>query len=508
MPPTTPEDARFAELQRRLRWQVETLFADPKEPRTVVVVPSLSVDAEVLASISGVQYYEERLLCLLMLLRLPRTKVIFVTSQPVHQTVIDYYLHLLPGVPTAHALSRLELFCAYDASPVPLTQKILERPRLLERIRTAIPDLERAHMTCFNVTELERSLSLKLGIPLYGCDPSLLFLGSKSGSRQVFKEADVPAPAGFEGLRDEDDLAEALATLKGENPDLRRAAVKLNEGFSGKGNAVFSFEDGPERSLKTWVAQQLERRLEFEAQDMTWEIFLAKFRDMTGVAEAWIVGEQVASPSVQCRINPLGQPEVISTHDQVLGGPNGQVFIGATFPAAKAYRLSLQEAGLRVARVLAGRGVVGRFGVDFISVKRGVAWEHFAIEINLRKGGTTHPFLMLQYLTDGHYDAATGEFKTPDGQARSYYAVDNLHHPSYQGLTPGDLIDIAVVHNLHFHGAAQQGVVFHLIGALSEFGKLGVVCVGDSLTRAKALYKGTVDTLNRAVGLDEVDLER
>ena len=396
MLPSNTEAVRFAALQKQLRWQVETIFPDPKAPRTVVVIPSMSVDAEVLANISGVQYYEERLLCLLMLLRLPRTKVIFVTSQPLHKTIVDYYLHLLPGVPMAHALNRLELFCAYDASPVPLTQKILDRPRLLERIRAAILDPERSHITCFNVSELERSLALKLGIPLYGCDPAMLSLGTKSGSRQVFRAAGVPAPAGFEELRDEDDLAEALATLKGENPALQRAAVKLNDGFSGKGNAVFSFEGSPERSLKGWVAGQLEKRLEFEAEDMTWELFLNKFKEMTGIAKAWISGGHIASPSVQCRINPLGQAEVISTHDQVLGGPNGQVFIGATFPAAKAYRLSLQAAGLRVARVLAEYGVIGRFGVDFISVKRGAAWEHFAIEINLRKGGTTHPFLMLQ----------------------------------------------------------------------------------------------------------------
>ena len=89
---------------------------------------------------------------------------------------------------------------------------------------------------------------------------------------------------------------------------------------------------------------------------------------------------------------------------------------------------------------------------------------------------------------------------------RSYYAVDNLHHPSYQGLTPGDLIDIAVINDLHFHGAAQQGVVFHLIGALSEFGKLGVVCVGDTLDQAHALYRSTVATLNEAVGVHAIEI--
>ena len=119
------------------------------------------------------------------------------------------------------------------------------------------------------------------------------------------------------------------------------------------------------------------------------------------------------------------------------------------------------------------------------------------IEINLRKGGTTHPFLMLQFLTDGRFDTEKGEFLTPAGQPRCYYASDNLESDRYRGLTPYDLVDIAVVNGLHFHAATGEGVVFHLIGALSEFGKLGVVCIGQTQQRADALYRTTVDVLNR-----------
>ena len=52
-----------------------------------------------MARITGVPYYEERMLCMLLLLRLPRTRVIYVTSKPIAEPIVDYYLHLLPGVP-------------------------------------------------------------------------------------------------------------------------------------------------------------------------------------------------------------------------------------------------------------------------------------------------------------------------------------------------------------------------------------------------------------------------
>ena len=156
-----PEVRSFRDLQGRLP-QVFQSFSAPEAPRTVLIVPSLSLDQEVLAKISGVHHYEERMLCLLLLLRLPRTRVIYVSSRPIPEPIIDYYLHLLPGIPAQHAKGRLTLLSCYDGSPVALTAKMLERPRLLQRIREAIPDPASAYMTCFNVTELERTLALEL----------------------------------------------------------------------------------------------------------------------------------------------------------------------------------------------------------------------------------------------------------------------------------------------------------------------------------------------------------
>src|SRR6185503_20112620 len=180
--------------------------------------------------------------CLLMLLRHPRTNVVYVTSQPIAPSVVDYYLHLLPGIPVTHARRRLTLLSCYDSSRETLTEKILSRPRLIEHIRAAIPNDRLAHMTCFNATPFERTLAVRLGIPIYGCDPDLRHLGTKSGSREVMRRAGVAIPPGFEHLRDAHDVARALAELKRLEPSLRRAVVKLNEGFSGEGNATFSYD--------------------------------------------------------------------------------------------------------------------------------------------------------------------------------------------------------------------------------------------------------------------------
>lgn len=496
-PGTADELARFRALQARFARSFSRIFDDPAAPRTVLIVPSLSFDAEVIEKITGVHHYEERMLCLLLLLRMPRTHVIYVTSAPISETIIDYYLHLLPGVPGVHARRRLTLVSCNDASPSALTRKILERPRVLERIRAAIADPEAAHMTCIMVTDLERRLSLALGVPVYGCDPELLSLGSKSGSRKIFRAAGVELPFGFEDLHDADDLVRALAELKRARPRLVRAVVKLNDGFSGEGNACFDFRGAPAgATLLDWIRTRLPQ-LQFSARGMGWELYERKLRAMGGIVEEFIAGNVKRSPSAQFRIDPLGACTAVSTHEQVLGGANGQIFLGCRFPADSAYRLEIQERTARIAQVLAGKGVLGRFGVDFISVREPAGWRHYAIEINLRKGGTTHPFLMLQFLTDGQYRPETGEFLTPAGSPRWYYASDNLESERYRGLTPYDLVDIAVVNGLHFHAATGEGVAFHLIGALSEFGKLGVVCIGQSEQRADELYQRTVAVLDR-----------
>lgn len=488
----------FSQLQQKLRSVYERTFPDRLAHRTIVVIPSLTLHPSELAKISGVHHYEERMLALLMLLQYPNTQLIYVTSQSISQTVIDYFLHLLPGIPFTHARRRLHLFDCNDASSLPLVRKILDRPRLIHKIREAIPDPETAHISCFNCTTLESELASRLGIPLYATDPKYLKFGSKSGSRQVLAAAGLCLPEGFENVPDEAGIVDCLVRLKQRHPDLKKAVIKLNEGFSGEGNATFSYADCPDSGIENWIRSEISRHVHFEAVNETWDDFMDKFRSMEGIVEAFVDGDEKTSPSVQCRINPLSEVEVISTHDQILGGPSGQVYLGCTFPANSEYRLALQDAGRRVGEVLRDEGVIGRFGIDFISVREATGWKHYAIEINLRKGGTTHPYMMLQFLTHGQFDDATGEFLVPGGESRCYISSDNLCSEDYRGLCPDDLIDIVVEQDLHFHSTIQEGVVFHLIGALSEFGKLGVVCIAKDLDKAREYYHQTMEALESA----------
>ena len=111
------------------------------------------------------------------------------------------------------------------------------------------------------------------------------------------------------------------------------------------------------------------------------------------------------------RVLPDGAVELLSTHDQLLGGASGQSYLGCVFPADPAYAAADRRAGDggRPAAGGAGRArpVRGRLRRG---ARRDGGWTPYAIELNLRKGGTTHPFLTLQFLTGGAYDGDAGLF--------------------------------------------------------------------------------------------------
>jgi hypothetical protein len=495
MPPTLADmdgaarDERFAHLQRRMPsvWAAMRLDLDDE---SVVVIPSVTPSA---AAASGTltQAYEERFLFLLLLLRQPRLRMIYVTSMPVDPRIVEYYLALLPGVIPSHALARLTLLSVGDASMRPLSVKLLERPQLLASIAARIPNREHSHLIPYNTTELERDIAVTLGIPMYGADPGLAPLGTKTGCRRLFGDVGVQYPLGAEDLHSLDEVAAAITTMLETRPAMRQVIVKLNDGVSGTGNALVDLTGVIESPLAERYDAILARvrDMQFEASFISFDWYVAKLESDGGIVEERIVGEELLSPSVQLRVLPDGTVELLSTHDQLLGGASGQSYLGCTFPADPAYSRLISDPARAIGERLAEEGVIGRFAIDFVVVRDAAGtWSPYAIELNLRKGGTTHPFLTLQFLTDGSYDGASGRFVTRDGHEKHLVATDHLESDDLRALTIGDLFDAVARHGLHYDQSRQAGIVFHMISSLTEIGRVGMTAVGDSPAEAMDLY--------------------
>jgi hypothetical protein len=484
----------YAELQDTLRafWPQVTLRSIGDIERAVVVVHSLPPEIpDTLAPVFPA--YEERFLCLVLsLLRAPRSRVIYVTSQPIHPRVLDYFFALVPELDTPEARSRFASVSLVDGRNEPLTKKLLARPGAIRRIRELVGEPEFATIIPFAMTEHEVELAVRLGIPIYGCDPALGWLGTKTGSRRVFAEEDVPHPLGLD-VGGRGDLGAALRELRGRRPGARGAVLKLDRGVSGLGNALVDLAalDGDVRGA-----------LDLEDPDATVEEYLDELDEQGGIVEERIQGDDFRSPSVQLRVSPAGQVDIMSTHDQVLGGPHGQTYFGCHFPADEEYAARLAVEGLKVGRRLAREGVIGRAAVDFVAVREDGEWSPYALEINLRCGGTTHPLFALTTLTDGAYDALAGEWRTRLGHVKHYVATDHLDNPAYETLTPDDLLDVVAERGLGWDTESETGVVLHMVSALAVAGRIGLTAIGDTLDEARRHYYDVKAAVDAAAGAD------
>ncbi|WP_327087542.1 peptide ligase PGM1-related protein [Nonomuraea sp. NBC_01738] len=434
---------------------------------TLVVVPSLSLPQDELRRITGARCYEERLLFLLLTLRRPGVNVIYLSSAPVDPDIVAYYFSFLPD--PQEAAKRLRMITLDDPCAQPLTKTLLSRPDVIEQVREAIDG--DAWLVPFVLSELEEELAALLNVPLYGPATSLAYYGSKSGSREVGLEAAVPMARGFGDLRTRAEIEDAVFSLPGE-----RVIVKLNDGYSGLGNAIVPKDD--------WG------RTRFSADGETWESFGAKFLERGGVVEEYIEHRPLYYPSALARITPGGHSDVVATHDQVLGGPNADVYQGCTFPARTEYRAEVGESAARIAAILADRGVVGLFGMDFFAMKTDAGYAALLCEINLRIGGTTHPFGAALLTTGASYDPGSGLLM--DGDRPKYYtATDNCAAPCLRGRTPGDVVRTVERLGLGFDQERRTGNVLHLLGAIPEHGKLGFTSIGDSREEADELHRIT-----------------
>lgn len=455
-----------------------------RRAQTVVVVPSRTIE-KFHEPPAETQAYEERLLCLLLTLRDPAVHVVYVTSNPVADAIVDYYLGLLPAEIVPSARERLTMISADDPSVRPLSAKLLERPTLLTRIRWAIEDHEDAYLVPYVTTELEYALGRELDLPVQGADPALAYLGTKSGGRELFARAGVAHPLGIEHVAGRTDVIAAIARLRAVRPRLGQVVVKLNDGVSGEGNAIVELRNLPRPGARTEIARIGERvdAMRLQASGVAPHEYFERLERGGGIVEERIVARELRSPSVQLELAPAGAI-VVSTHDQIL---SDDMCVGCRFPAEPLYARAITEAAERIGAELVAAGAIGRAAIDFIVARhRSGSWSAYAIEINLRKGATTHPLYALELVTGGAYDAEAAVFRTADGSSRHYVATDYLASPRLAALGEGALFALADRPRLDPDGC---GVVFHMLSALTELGRIGMTVIGRTAADAQERFE-------------------
>lgn len=484
------------ELQRRLHLWNRTAKNGKRAGHTVLAVPSLSLPFFGIRSAEQLLHYEERIFYLFHILRNPLNRLIVVTSSPITESLVSYLLQLVPGVPHSHARNRLHLIHLQDNSAKPLTQKILERPALQERLRRLLSKSPRSSISCYNVTHLEEELAFRLQAPLHGPRAEHLRLTSNSGSRQLFQTLGLPHPKGAANLNYIGEVARELVKLAAENPSLTRAALKHNFSISGFGNAVIDLtelqealagEPDLDNPFHRWVTDSIPGWTRLVHARQNWESYLERLQLEGGVLEEFVEGDPC---SVQVRIDLDGTVDVIGTHEELMGGANAQVYFGCRFPASSRLTAALGEMGQKLGAWMASQGVVGRFTANFLATpKDGERLDAlYGVDVHLRKGNTTLPLRTLQLLSGGSYHAERGVFIDEHGRDLCYLSSDHFGAGQFRGMVPRDLLEIVTCSRHHYSSASHTGAVFHMLNGISELGQVGITCIERDHEHAERLF--------------------
>ena len=202
---------------------------------------------------------------------------------------------------------------------------------------------------------------------------------------------------------------------------------------------------------------------------------------------------------------------MLSTHEQILGGPHGLSYQGCLTARRARVRGRISDDALAIGRFLAGAGRDRAVRRSTSSPPAPVTpGRPYALEINLRNGGTTHPFLTLQALTNGLYDTPRSTF-TADGKAKFYVATDHLENPAYARLTTDDFLDLLPRHDLAWDHERLTGAVFHLASAIGGMGIVGLTAIGDTREGAQATFdraRAALDAEAAMLAGPDVSLER
>ena len=352
--------------------------------------------------------------------------MVYVTSQPVHPLILEYYFQLLAGIPASHARARLTLLCAHDASPRFAHGKDPRAAAPDPRIRYGIADPSRAFLTVFNATPLERRLAVLLGIPLNGVDPALV------GPRhEVRKPEGVPggrrrAPRGLRG-----------PPLRGGPGRGARRAARRRPGISPRGREIrgellrrgqrhLPIPGGRRARRPSGRARRANlRRTGRDGRDLPPEVRRDRAASSRSSWSAPSRPRRACSSASTPRERSCSSPPTTRSS----AARRARCTRAAVFPAADPYRREIRRLrGESVGRVLARKGVVSRLGVDFFAGRAADSdrWETCALEINLRIGGTTHPFLALQFLTGGKLEPNRPLPLALRPSPKFYRSTDNL----------------------------------------------------------------------------------
>jgi hypothetical protein len=448
--------------------------ADPGGPPHIrIVLPSVNYSDGLLGALPYFRYFGERSLADLPVLRDPDVRVVVVTSEPIDPWIVDRTLaDLSRGDSAAHRDMARRIVCLVPRASAggSLADAVLADPTTMTRLHAELRGAGSALLVNFSGSQATDDLAVRLGIPVEEGPAAMADRwGTKAASKTVFRQAGVPCPAGtLDVVRTVEAATRAAVALATAPSAPARVIVRLDatDWASGLGNAVVrssTLRDGGD--LRTSV----------ESLAQSWNAYCHELALCGAIVEEYIEGA-TSAPSTQGRIARDGTVEILAAHEQIL--VDG-AYRGVRFPVPPAIAATLTSATKRIGDTLAGHGVRGSFGTDFmVAGSRAVA-----TEINLRKVGPTHVIKAVSALADARPARPKASLGAPVA-----YVHRRLFHPHVlTSLTAPRALDVLLQAGLLYAPARRAGALLHIMGALRPAGFVETTCVASNLEEADQL---------------------
>lgn len=462
----------------------EVLYgAEPASPPTIVSVQSVSLGGLTSRYLRGLNHFEERNFYQVDLLRGGGTCVM-VLSDDVDSAFMQYAIRRAAGacgLAADEVHRRLRIVKVPTDGCTSLSRLLLEDFHAFAALKEALADLEGPVLDFWNVSEDEVALAAALRLPYLGLPPRMLEADSKSGSRALFESQGIPMPAGYRGIGNLREARASLRTLARETA-AGSFLIKLDREEAGNGIARVRREMLDASEGEFIAGLEISKRIPVEA-------FLHQLGAQGCVVEEFIEAPFTAFPSVKMNVLPDGRVLNLATHDQVL---SGMAYAGSRFPADAGYRKALIAFGRKIATAMSASGVRGIVSADFVATRDTPTgtWTLRGLEVNARKGATTHPYCWTRLLTASTYDADAGVLRTSEGPV-AYRSSEYIQAPGLSRVDPSELIAALEEDGLDFDPATGSGVLVHMATTLRDFSKFGATFIGRGRQEVDRLHDRT-----------------
>lgn len=450
-------------------WQVMPAAWD-----TLVYVPSIALGPLTRRHLAGLDYFQERNYYLAAGVREPDTQIIFVLSRAMQDDLLDAHLDLLRRTLALSqaSLARIHVLKVEQPPDRSLSAALLADKASLERLRTLLQS-RRAGFDFWTVGEDEIALAGAFGLPYIGMPPDRAGADSKATAKRMFRQAGVQTPPDFGVFHDLSSLWRACAD--GTFSPARTVLLKLNSEEGGNGIARLPLD----ADLST--AQAMRSAIAIDKPYIQLAEFEEQMALQGALVETFLDDNVIASPSVKMLIDEDGKVSCLATHDQIL---LNSMYLGCRFPADAAYRSLVSSAGFRIGLQCARDGWRGIVSIDFLLTgsRAGsgpIEQDLWAIEINARKGATTHPYFWTRTLTGATYDADRGILHA-NGRETVYRSAEYVASPRLAHLSGSQILELIRRADLEYDPATRKGVLVHMLSCARLHRKIGVTAIANT----------------------------